>query len=249
MGGATEDDRAMRRFLQYANGGDVVVIRASGSDGYNNYMYSQLGVTVNSVHTILINSVAIANDSSVVQTVRNAEALWIAGGNQWNYISFWKNTALHQALNYLINTKKIPIGGTSAGMAIMGEYYYSAQNNSVTSASALANPYNADVTIGYSDFLNNQLLKNTITDTHFDNPDRSGRLMTFIARIWKDQNKQIHGIACDEYTSVFIDTNQKATVYGGFPQYPNDFAYFVRIDCKGDIASKIAQQQPIALET
>jgi hypothetical protein len=37
MGGATEDDNAMRWFLQRANGGDIVVLRASGSDGYNTY--------------------------------------------------------------------------------------------------------------------------------------------------------------------------------------------------------------------
>jgi hypothetical protein len=44
MGGATEDDNAMKWFLQSANGGDVLVLRASGSNGYNNYLYSQLGI-------------------------------------------------------------------------------------------------------------------------------------------------------------------------------------------------------------
>ena len=52
MGGASEHDEAMKWFLEQANGGDVVVIRASGSDGYNDYMFSDLGVTVNSVETI-----------------------------------------------------------------------------------------------------------------------------------------------------------------------------------------------------
>jgi cyanophycinase-like exopeptidase len=233
MGGATEDDRAMKRFLQYANGGDVVVIRTSGADGYNNYMYSQLGVNVHSVRTFLIPSIAAANDSFVVQTVRKAEALWIAGGDQWTYISNWKNTALENALNYLVNVKKAPIGGTSAGMAVMGEYYNSAQGGSAVSATVLNNPYDATVTIGNSDFIQNSFMNDIITDTHFDNPDRKGRLMTFMARTWKDQNQKISGIACQEYTSVFIDTNFKATVYGGQPTF-DDNAYFVKIDCEGN---------------
>jgi hypothetical protein len=56
MGGASENDDAMIWFLEKANGGDVVVLRASGSDGYNNYMYSGLGVSINSVTTFVFNN-------------------------------------------------------------------------------------------------------------------------------------------------------------------------------------------------
>jgi hypothetical protein len=38
MGGATEHDEAMKWFLQRANGGDVLVLRASGSNGYNDLL-------------------------------------------------------------------------------------------------------------------------------------------------------------------------------------------------------------------
>jgi len=55
MGGSTEDDRAMIWFLEKANGGDILVIRASGSNGYNDYFYLELGVEVNSVETIVFN--------------------------------------------------------------------------------------------------------------------------------------------------------------------------------------------------
>ena len=43
MGGAGESDEAMIWFLERAAGGDVVVLRATGSDGYNDYMYLDLG--------------------------------------------------------------------------------------------------------------------------------------------------------------------------------------------------------------
>lgn len=226
MGGATEDDSAMTWFLQRANGGDVVVIRVTGSDGYNNYMFSQLGVTVNSVETLVIPSIAAANDPYVRKQIRNAEAIWIAGGNQANYVNYWKNTSVDSALDDLVTVKQGVLGGTSAGMAIQGQAYYSALNNSVTSAATLANPYNSDVTIGYNDFIANPVLKGIITDTHFDNPDRKGRLTGFLARCITDYSKHFIGIACDEYTAVCIGSDQLARVFGGHPTY-DDNAYFV----------------------
>jgi cyanophycinase-like exopeptidase len=230
MGGATEDDNAMIWFLQRAGGGDVVVLRATGSDGYNTYLYTDLGVTVNSVETIVVASAAAANNPYVSNQIRNAEALWIAGGDQYDYVSIWKNSPMKDAINYLINEKNVTIGGTSAGMAIMGDAYFSAQNGSVTSAEALANPYNTYMTIGYHDFLNNPYLQNTITDTHYDNPDRKGRHTAFLAKMMTDLNINPRGIASEEYTAVCIDENGIARVFGNYPNN-DDFAYFLQTNC------------------
>ena len=82
MGGATEHDNAMRWLLQKANGGDVVVLRSTGSNGYNDYLYSQLGVAVNSVETIVITSAAGAISPYVLNKVANAEMIWFAGGTK-----------------------------------------------------------------------------------------------------------------------------------------------------------------------
>src|SRR5690606_8926785 len=90
MGGATESDPAMVWFLNKADGGDVVVLRASGSNGYNNYFYSELGVTINSVTTFVIHNAAGAIDPYVLQKVTNAEAIWFAGGDQFNYVNYFK---------------------------------------------------------------------------------------------------------------------------------------------------------------
>ncbi len=230
MGGATEDDNAMRWFLNKSGGGDIVVIRSTGTNGYNSYFFSGLGITVNSVETIVINSVAAANDPYVRQQLRNAEAVFIAGGNQFDYVSYWKNTAVDSALNYLINVKLCPIGGTSAGMAVQGQAYFSAAVSSITSAAALSNPYNAAVTIGNNDFIHHTILNRVITDTHFDNPDRRGRITTFLARLFQDSAVAFYGIACDEYTAVCIDDQGIAKVFGGFPTY-DDNAYFIQANC------------------
>lgn len=69
-------------------------------------MYSQLGVVVNSVQTIVFNQAAASFDPYVIRQLANAEALWFAGGDQWDYVSYWKNTPIDSTINYLINTKK-----------------------------------------------------------------------------------------------------------------------------------------------
>ena len=236
MGGATEHDNAMIWLLQKANGGDVVVLRSSGSNGYNDYLYSQLGVTVNSVETIVITSVAGATNPYVLNKVANAEMIWFAGGDQWNYVSYFKDNALEDLLNVHVSTKHAPIGGTSAGMAILGGRYFSAQNGTVTSAQAMANPYASNVTLGgYSgttlpttDFLNVPFLGNVITDTHYDSPDRRGRHATFMALFFPIT--VVNGIACNEYVAVCIGNDGKAKVYGDYPNY-DEFAYFIEPNC------------------
>ena len=43
-GGGPDNDNAMQWMLQRANGGDVLVLRASRSDGYNTYFFRDLGI-------------------------------------------------------------------------------------------------------------------------------------------------------------------------------------------------------------
>lgn len=236
MGGATESDEAMQWFLQRTSGGDVLVLRASGSNGYNDYLYSDLGIAVNSVETIVCNNAGSANEPYIHQRIQQAEAIWFAGGDQWNYVSYWRGTPIDSLVNDAVANRNIVIGGTSAGMAILGRYYFSAQNGSVTSAAALANPYHASVTVDSTDFLHNEWLGEVVTDTHYDNPDRRGRHVVFMARMVTDYGVTAKGIACDEYTAVCIAPDGIARVYGDYPD-EDDNAYFIRANCEaaGDI--------------
>jgi cyanophycinase-like exopeptidase len=231
MGGASEDDGAMKWFLQRASGGDILVLRANGSDGYNDYFYSDLGVSVNSVETIVFNSASASSEAYIHQKIQQAEAVWFAGGDQWDYVSYWRGTAIDSLINQAIAERNIVIGGTSAGMAILGKYYFSAQNGTVTSGAALSNPYNNNVTVDSAAFLKNGFLGDVVTDTHFDDPDRKGRFTVFLARIFTDYGVAAKGIACDEYTAVCVDENGLAKVFGGHPTY-DDNAYFVQTNCE-----------------
>jgi cyanophycinase len=221
MGGGLDVDAAIAWLLQNAAGGDVVVIRATGSDGYNQYMYNMVGV--NSVETIIIDSREKAALATVADKIRNAEALFIAGGNQWDYVNYWKNTATEDAINYLINTKRVTVGGTSAGLAILGSAYYSAQSGSVTSAQALADPYHRYVTLGQNDFVASPFLTNTITDSHYGQRGRQGRHISFMARAMKDWGyTTIKGIGVDEQTALCVDATGNGKVYG------TNNAYFLK---------------------
>lgn len=231
MGGASEHDNAMRWFLEQANGGDVLVLRTSGTDGYNDYMLNQLGVAVNSVETIVCNNASASQETYIHDKIKQAEAIWFAGGDQWVYISYWRNTPIDSLINKGIAERKVVVGGTSAGMAIQGHYYFSAENGSVTSSAALNNPFNSSVTVSDQKFLVNEHLHNVITDTHYDNPDRRGRHVTFLSRILTDHQLVGKGIACEEYTAVCVDTNGLCKIYGEYPTYDEDI-YFIQPNCE-----------------
>ncbi|GAB2624299.1 cyanophycinase [Belliella aquatica] len=219
MGGSTDVDQAFSWMIEKSGGGDIVVIRVSGADAYNNYILG-LG-NANSVETLKITSLEAANDIRVFETLKNAEGVFIAGGDQSNYLKYWEGTKVEEALQYLIHEKKIPIGGTSAGCAIMGEYVYTGENGSVLSTEALGNPFDTKLTVRESSLINHPLLQNVITDQHFSQRNREGRLIAFMARISAESTFPIRAIAVDEKTAVLIDSN------GGIQIVGQNNAYFL----------------------
>jgi len=210
MGGGPDVDEAFRWMItragiQPGTGGRFVVIRATGTEAYDPYIYysdaalttsttvadqwvggASLGLT--SVETLVIPSITAANDDFVNSVVSKAHAVFIAGGDQSDYIKYWKGTKLDQTLRVLM-TNNVPIGGTSAGLAVLGQFDFAALRGSVTSTQALANPYNKYMTLDPNPlsltggFLAPPALANTILDAHLDSRDRMGRLITFVARL------------------------------------------------------------------
>ncbi len=211
MGGGPDVDAGFRWMIDRAGvrpgtGGRLVVIRAAGDGAYNPYVYfsgrksstaavaddgwvggAALGLS--SVETLVIPTRAAANQSFVADIVRRADAIWIAGGDQTVYLREWYDTALHAALNAAIG-QRVPIGGTSAGLAVLGGFDFSGENGTVSSLQVLANPYNVAVTFnpsplsaGNARFLSPPELANTILDSHLDSRDRMGRLVGFVSRL------------------------------------------------------------------
>lgn len=213
MGGGTDVDAAFQWMCQRAGGGDFLVIRTSGSDGYNTYI-QQLCPQMDSVESIVITSVAGANSSYVSSRILNAEALWIAGGDQSTYMNLWRGTAVATGVNHLLNTKLAPVGGTSAGLAVLSQFIYTGAAGSVTSSQALANPFHQYVTLD-RDLFQSALGANKLYDSHFVARDRMGRLVVFLARIvnngWASQPR---AIGVDERTAILVLPNGAATMAG-----------------------------------
>ncbi len=225
MGGGDDLDEAFRWLCQKGNGGDFVILRATGGDDYNSYVNGLC--KLNSVATLILPNREAALDPAVAQIIRQAEVVFIAGGDQATYIRGWKGTPVEDAINANIAAGK-PIGGTSAGLAVQGEFVYGAMGDKpddkdLASSDVLPNPLFERVTL-VRGFLKSPLLDNLLTDSHFAKRDRMGRTLGFLARImqdgWSDHPREI---AIDEKSALLVEPDGKGTVVG-----TGKGAYFLR---------------------
>ncbi|MGH8053213.1 MAG: cyanophycinase [Stenotrophomonas sp.] len=212
MGGGDFAPDAFHWWVERAGHGRVVVLRASGADELQKEIYNDIG-GVTAVQTLVFDSRKAADDPAVLRVVRGADAIFIAGGDQARYIRFWKGTALNTALNEHIRAGK-PIGGTSAGLAILGGHAYGAlDGGSVNSHAAMNDPLGDEVTMD-KDFLTMPYLSNVVTDTHFAKRDRLGRLIVFVARAAQEKGQNdIVGIGVDEDTALCVEADGRGRVY------------------------------------
>ena len=235
MGGGDDLDEAFRWLCNKGNGGDFLVLRAAGDDDYNSYINGLC--KTNSVATLILPDRAAAEDPAAAEIIRKAEVVFISGGDQANYIRGWKDTPVEKAINDGIAAGK-PIGGTSAGLAVEGEFAYGAlgdkpDDKDLASRDVLMNPYFERVTLERN-FLRISLLENLITDSHFAKRDRMGRSLGFLARIVKDGwSSSPREVAIDEKSAVLVEANGKATVVG-----TGKGAYFLKPTRAPDVCDK-----------
>lgn len=223
MGGGTDLDEAFRWMCERAGGGDFLVLRATGTDAYNPYI-QKLCPKVNSVATLVIPNCEAALEPEVARKIEEASALFIAGGDQANYINFWMGTPVQKAMNDAI-ARGVPLGGTSAGLAVMGEWAYSAQGDKaddadLSSALAMSDPFGPRIMLVHG-FLRIPVLRGVITDTHFAKRDRMGRLLVFLARLNEPDRKPlpppglgIRGIGVEQGAAVLVEPDGAARVIG-----------------------------------
>lgn len=216
MGGGTDLDEAFRWLCSKGNGGDFLVLRARGDDDYNPYVSGLC--KANSVATLILPDRAAAEDPAVAEIIRKAEVLFIAGGDQANYTRGWTGTPVQKAINDHLAAGK-PLGGTSAGLAVQGEFVYTAagdkpDDKDLSSAEVLRNPYFDRVTL-VRNFLKIPYLENLITDSHFAKRDRMGRSLGFLARIMKDGwSASPREVAIDEKSALLVEADGKGSVVG-----------------------------------
>jgi cyanophycinase len=230
-----EVDAAFTWLFAKSGWGRFVVIGADGQDEYSRYIYDHLPPPhPTSVETLIFQTRDAASNPAAVETIRHADALFIQGGDQWDYIRLWKDSPVQQAIAQVI-TRGAPVGGSSAGLAVLGEFVFSARNGTVYSSEALADPYHERVTLERIlvdspnlDLPPYRYLRNLITDSHFQDRDRMGRLLAFLARLAQDGwTKAARAIGVDEMTAVLVESDGSAIVIDNRPATRPGAAYFL----------------------
>jgi len=226
MGGGDRNLDALRWFLKKSGNGHVVVLSGSYTTEMANELYQEAR-GVSSVETYVFRNRKASSDARILASLAKADGIYIAGGDQARYVRFWKGTPVAAALDAHVRAGK-PLAGTSAGLAILGEYLYGAMDGgSITSPQALADPLGAAVTIE-RDFLHLERLRGVITDSHFAERDRLGRLFAFIAKaewLGGSPQRQLLGLGIDESAALAVEADGSSRLYA---TDPNGAAWLVR---------------------
>lgn len=203
MGGGEWSYDAWRWFLAQAGNGHIVILRASGDAEAGEEIYRQIGGAT-SVQTVIFDDRKAAEDPRILAMLAHADGIFMAGGDQSNYVNFWKGTSVQKAINDHVARGR-PVGGTSAGLAIMGAVGYGAMDGgSVDAIRALRDPTGPAVTM-VGDFLHLPRMDHVVTDTHFTARDRLGRLIAFVAQVRAANDPQAIGIGVDEDGALCVD--------------------------------------------
>jgi cyanophycinase len=228
-GGGRDVDDAMRVAIEAAGKGDAVVLRMDDTGGgYAEYL---VGLGAHSATEIVFDpergndSVegnelsrlrALANDPWVAGRIARAELAFFAGGNQTKYVDVFQGTKVAAEIDALTRARRGVVGGTSAGMHVLGGVVHTprGRGSSVLSTTALEDPYieqdehegTASLSFSRSPFAVPGL-ETYVFDTHFAQRQRLGRAVTFLARTVKDgwvDVARARLLACDEGTAVFL---------------------------------------------
>jgi cyanophycinase len=211
MGGGGSVDSAFATLARAAGHGHLVILRAVSDDSFDpddgNYGRSfraEWGPVV-SAETIVFHNRQASHDPRVLAILAHADGIFLAGGDQANYIRYWKGTPVQEALNEHVRANR-PLGGSSAGLAILGHYSYTAlDGGSLESKVALPDPFSSAVTLE-NDFLHLRFLEDVITDSHFSQRSRLGRLIVFVARTDAQRGDlSAFGVGIDEHSALLID--------------------------------------------
>jgi cyanophycinase len=243
-GGGTVDDSVVWMHdtivgSRSTRGGDIIVLRATGTNAYDAYFMTV--APFNSVRTIMLGRGATtAEFDEAASYVDRAQGVFFAGGDQANYAR-WKGTPLLAAVQRVYDRGGV-VGGTSAGLAILGEYVYDSvaadkagDDVEVTTVNAVADPSERIISFTHDLFVFPPL-RRIITDTHFVARNRFGRLAVFLSRIGNNLSQPLMGVGLDERTAIVIDRNGVGTL---MLEHKGGSAIFIRPSRPGRVVAGV----------
>jgi len=207
---------------QGGDGGDIVVLRASGDYDYDPYLMKL--ARFNSVQTVKVEPKATVQELAKASAiVTRAQGVFFAGGDQANYV-WWKGSSLAAAVQQVYDRGGV-VGGNSAGLAIMGEWIYDSvaadaagDDVEVTTKNAVPDPSEPIISFTHDLFVWPPM-RGIITDTHFVQRDRLGRLAAFLARLEQHHGAtNVMGLGIDTGTALLVDKHGVGRLVRNNPQ-------------------------------
>jgi cyanophycinase len=213
VGGGSEgynswSDAPYRWIVEKSDSAKIIILGTSSATTWLPTYFMSFGA--DTAYNKTINSRSAANLQETYDEIITAKAIFLRGGDQWNYISLWKGTKLDSAINFVFNNGGV-IAGTSAGQAVLGDLDFSAQNGTVYPDESLLNPFN-----NYMRFEDNFLnfVPNVLFDSHFIERGRHGRLIAMLYNRYFQSGRELIGIGVDDRTALCITPDGIGEVMG-----------------------------------
>jgi cyanophycinase len=213
VGGGSENynswsDAPYSWIVEKSDSGKIIILGTNAATNWLPGYFMSFGA--DTAYNKTINSWAAANLQETYDELITARAIFIRGGDQYNYISLWKGTKTDSAINHVFNNGGV-IAGTSAGQAVLGDVDFSAQNGTVYPDESLLNPFN-----NYMRFEDNFLnfVPNVLFDSHFIERGRHGRLIAMLYNRYFLTGRELIGIGIDDRTAFCISPDGIGEVIG-----------------------------------
>ncbi|AFH50607.1 Cyanophycinase-like protein [Ignavibacterium album JCM 16511] len=213
IGGGSENyndwsDAPYSWIVQKADSGKIIIIDVTDATSWLPNYFMSLGA--DTAYNKTIATTSASNLQSTYDELITAKAIFIRGGDQWDYIRLWKGTKVDSAIQYVFNNGGV-IAGTSAGAAVLGDVDFSAQNGSAYPDEALQNPFYSRMKFE-NNFL--KLVPNVLFDTHFIERGRHGRLIAMLYNLHFNSGLDLIGVGVDDRTAVCISPDGIGEVMG-----------------------------------
>jgi cyanophycinase len=213
VGGGSEDynswsDAPYSWVVQKSDSGKIIILGASSATEWLPTYFMSFGA--DTAYNKTISTIAAANLQETYDELITAKAIFLRGGDQWDYIRLWKGTKVDSAINFVFQNGGV-IAGTSAGAAVLGNVDFSAQSGSAYPDEALQNPFYSRMKFE-NNFLN--LIPNVLFDTHFIERARHGRLIAMIYNQHFTAGSDLIGAGIDDRTAICISPDGIGEVMG-----------------------------------
>jgi len=206
IGGAEDREDAkvvLSRFVELAGGADASIAVLTAASNYHDEVwevydraFAALGVRHHA--PIVIKSRDQANDDTLAQSIFDADAVFMTGGDQKKLVSLIGGTRIDRAMHRALRERGVCIAGTSAGASAMSEHM-------LFDAGLGELPVRGNVQIAAG----LGFMRRVVIDQHFSERLRLGRLLAIVA-----QNPYLLGAGIDEDTALIVEPGLGLEVIG-----------------------------------